>query len=176
MKVRVVGFSILGAAVLVAGGLALFALEFPRVRNNDMAPGLRQGDLLLACRICGVPQTGDVVVVSNADEADPERMSIRRVAAGPGDKIEVKKGQVLVNDRPLTGEKLDEIELANVDDVSSAPRKFEVWSEALGKHQFSTLRDKSVAPSGDVPAETLKNSYFLLADRRTFARDSRNYG
>src|SRR4051794_11477419 len=170
MKVRVVGFSILGTAVLVAGGLALFAFEFPRVRNNDMAPGLRQADLLLACRICGAPQKGDVVVVANADEADPERMSIRRVAAGPGDKVEVKKGQVLVNDQPLVGEKQEEIELPNLDDVVAAPRKFEVWTEQSGKHHFSILRDKGVAPSGDVPAETLKNSYFLLADRRTFAR------
>src|SRR5690242_3629049 len=49
MKIRVVGFWTLGGALLVGGGLALFALDFPRVHSNDMAPGLRDGDLVVAC-------------------------------------------------------------------------------------------------------------------------------
>jgi signal peptidase I len=177
MKFRVVGFSVLGTALLVAVGLALFAFDFPRVRTNDMAPGLRTGDLVLACRICGQPQPGDVVIFANSgEEAGEEKFSMRRVVAGPGDKIEVRKGQVLVNGQPLLDEKQEEIEIPNLDEVSATGRKFEVYAETLGKHHYRVIRDVHIAPTGELPPETLKNDYFVLADRRTFARDSRQYG
>jgi signal peptidase I len=174
MKFRVVGFWTLGGALLVAGGLASFAFELPRVHSNDMAPTLREGDLLLSCRVCGSPQRGDVVVFAPAD-ANEEKVTLRRVVAVPGDKVEVKKGVVLVNDHPLSVEKSAPLELP-IGQVGNQPMRFDATVETVGRHRYQTIRDAQVTPGGDLPAQTLSNEYFVLADRRTFARDSRSYG
>jgi signal peptidase I len=168
-------FTVLGVAVLVAAGLALFAFEFPRVRTNDMAPGLRADDLVVACRICGQPQRGDVVVFAPGSDDPEEKLSFRRVVAVPGDKVEVRKGQVLVNDRPLDDEKQGNVELS-LDQVTNAPARFEVALETLGKHRYRVIRDEKVTSSENLAPEVLKNDYFVLADRRTLTRDSRRYG
>jgi signal peptidase I len=173
MKIRVVGLSVLGTAVLVAGGLALFALDFPRIKNNDMAPGLQTGDLLLACRVCGEPKRGDVVMFAPNSEESDEPLSFRRIIGVPGDRVEVQKGRVLINGKPLEDYKQDPIELTDV--AAEGPKKLEVAVEIAGLHRYRVVRDVKVAPVGDRPADTLQG-YFLLADRRTFAKDSRSYG
>jgi signal peptidase I len=175
MKIRVVGFWTFGGALLVGGGLALFALEFPRVHSNDMAPGLREGDLVVSCRVCGSPQRGDVVVFTPSDTESDEKLSFRRVVAVPGDKIEVKKGEILVNDRPISSEK-DQPLLLPIGQTSNEPVKFDTTIETAGKHRYQIIKDPQVSPSGDVPAQTLTREYFVVADRRTFSRDSRQYG
>lgn len=174
MKIRLVGFSVLGVAVLVAGGLGLFAFDFPRPADNDMLPGLRKDDLLLACRICGEPRRGDVVLFASPD--DKGELTLRRVAAVPGDTVEVERGAVRVNGAPLDDEPGKTVQLANIDSLGSAPRIFDEVYETLGRHRFATLHDAQIAASGDRPAEKLDGEYFLLADRRSFARDSRAYG
>ena len=175
MKIRVVGFSVLGAAaVLVAGGLALFALDFPRVSNNEMAPGLRSRDLLMACRACGNPKRGDVVFFAAPDA--PEQLSARRVVAVPGDTVQIKKGQLLVNDRPLFAEKGGTVNLEGIDAIDDVARLFDQFTETIGNHRYTIIKDARTPVTGERAAETLKDEYFVLADRRTFARDSRVYG
>jgi signal peptidase I len=174
MKIRVVGLSVLGASALVAGGLALFAFDFPRLSSNEMAPGLRTRDLLLACRVCGNPKRGDVVFFMPPDA--PGTLSARRVAALPGDTVAVKKGVILVNDRPLFDEKAGTVTLEGIDAVDEVGRPFDQVNETLGTHRFVVIRDARTPVTGDRAPETLKDEYFVLADRRTFARDSRDYG
>ena len=174
MKIRVVGFSVLGAGVLVAAGLGLFAFDFPRLRSNEMAPSLRARDLLLACRVCGRPEHGDVVFFEPPDADGP--LIARRVIAGPGDKIEIRKGRILVNDRPLFAEKGALVQLSGVDDVDNGPRTFDSSFETLGKHRYQVLIDARTELSSSRAPETLKDEYFVVADRRTFVRDSRDFG
>ncbi|MCS7207828.1 MAG: signal peptidase I [Dehalococcoidia bacterium] len=45
------------------------------------------------------PRPGDVVVFHYP--RDPQRDFVKRVVAGPGDKVEIRSGIVFVNDRPL---------------------------------------------------------------------------
>ena len=164
---------ILLVALIVAGGLAFFALDFPRQPSNDMAPSLRKGDLVLACRVCGAPQRGDVVFFSVPEK--PAELSLRRVVAIPGDKVEIQKGRVLVNGEPLPEEKIAPMTL-DLDPVATGPHPYDAAIETLGTHHFRTLRDRNVSPAPDRPAETLADAYFLLADRRTLTSDSREYG
>jgi signal peptidase I len=165
---------ILAVALVVAAGLAFFALDFPRQPSNDMAPCLRKGDLVLACRVCGAPRLGDVVLFSVPEH--PAELSLRRVVAMPGDRVEVVKGRVLVNGAPLAAERTGTLSLDGMDDASPGPRSFEVTVEDAGAHHYRTVRDSSTALAGDRAAETLNDAYFLVADRRTFAADSREYG
>jgi signal peptidase I len=158
---------------VVAMGLMLFVVDFPRTLSDDMLPNLRKGDLLLACRVCGRPQRGDVVLFT-APGGGP--LSIRRVVGVPGDRVEVRAGQTLVNGQPLTAEEHGTLRLGGIDPVSTEPRSFAARAEHAGAHDYTVVRDHGVAQSGNRPAQTLDDAYFLVADRRTLVRDSRDYG
>jgi signal peptidase I len=160
-------------AVVMAMGLMLFVVDFPRTASDDMLPNLRKGDLLLACRVCGRPQRGDVVLFT-APDGGP--LTIRRVVGVPGDRVEVRAGQTLVNGKPLTSETLGNVRLAGIDPVSTEPRSFAARIEHGGTHDYEITRDHGVAQAGDRAAVTLEDAYFVLADRRTLVRDSRDYG
>ena len=158
---------------LVAMGLALFAVDFPRPSSDDMAPGIRKGDLLLACRACGKPKRGDVVLFTSPDNGP---LSVRRVVAVPGDRVEVHSGEMLVNGKPLDDSDAGTVKLADIDPVSSQPRPFSLAVETSGNHEYKVIRDLGVVSSGDRAPETLHDAYFVAADRRTLVRDSRDYG
>jgi signal peptidase I len=158
---------------LVAMGLALFAVDFPRPSSDDMAPGIRKGDLLLACRACGKPQHGDVVLFTSPDNGP---LSVRRVVAVPGDRIEVHHGELLVNGKPIENSEAGIVKLPDIDPVSSQPRPFSLSIEKSGDHEYKVIRDLGVISTGDRPPETLADAYFVTADRRTLVRDSRDYG
>jgi signal peptidase I len=165
------GWIILVAALVVMG-LALFAIDFPRPASDDMAPGIRKGDLLLACRVCGRPQRGDVVLFSAPDGP----LTIRRVVAVPGDRVEVRHGVALVNGKELEATEAGSVKLDGVDPVSKQPKPFTAFVEKNGEHEYQVIRDIDVISRSDRPAEMLGDSYFVLADRRTLVRDSRDYG
>ena len=158
---------------LVAMGLALFAVDFPRPSSDDMAPGIRKGDLLLACRACGKPQRGDVVLFTSPDNGP---LSVRRVVAVPGDRVEVHNGQMLVNGKPLDETESGILKLPNIDPISSQPRPFSLTIEKAGEHEYKVVRDLGVISTGDRVPETLADAFFVAADRRTLVRDSRDYG
>lgn len=158
---------------LVAMGLALFAVDFPRPSSDDMAPGIRKGDLLLSCRACGKPQRGNVVLFTSPDNGP---LSVRRVVAVPGDRVEVHNGEILVNGKRLADSDSGIVKLADVDPVSSQPRPFSLSVEKSGEHEYKVIRDLGVVSSGDRAPETLSDSFFVAADRRTLVRDSRDYG
>jgi len=158
---------------LVAMGLALFAVDFPRPSSDDMAPGIRKGDLLLACRACGKPQRGDVVLFTSPDNGP---LSVRRVVAVPGDRVEVHHGDLLVNGKAIDSTDGGILKLPNIDPISSQPRPFSLALEKSGEHEYKVIRDLGVVSTGDRVPETLADAYFVAADRRTLVRDSRDYG
>jgi signal peptidase I len=160
---------------LVAMGLALFAVDFPRPMSDDMAPGIRKGDLLLACRVCGRPRRGDVILFSPPDD-DGAPLELRRVVAVPGDRVEVHDGKVLVDGQPLDDSDAGTVTLDGIDPDAKQPRPFAASDEGAGVHEYRVIRDLGVTSTGDRPPQTLDGAYFVLADRRTLVRDSRDYG
>jgi signal peptidase I len=161
---------ILLVATLVVMGLALFMFDLPRPASDDMAPSIRKGDLLFACRVCGAPARGDVVLFT---PPDGKGLVLRRVIALPGDTVEVKNGVMLVNGAPL--EHVDPPE-APPFSLAGETRHFAVSVEKNGTHEYRTIRDASVPPPGDRKPVKLGDEYFLAADRRTQTSDSRAYG
>src|SRR6184192_3927563 len=145
---------------LVAMGLALFAVDFPRPSSDDMAPGIRKGDLLLACRACGKPKRGDVVLFTSPDNGP---LSVRRVVAVPGDRVEVHHGEILVNGKSIDASDGGIVKLPDVDPVSSQPRPFSLALEKSGDHEYKVVRDLGVVSSGDRAPETLADAYFVAA-------------
>jgi signal peptidase I len=153
-------------------GLGLFVFDFPRTGSDEMAPNLRRGDLLLACRLCGGPDRGDVVVFASPDQKG--ELSIRRIVGAPGDRVEVHRGEVWVNGMPLVDAREADIKLPNID--GGAPKPFSVVRETVGGHQFRAVRDANLQATSNRAPQMLDDEYFLVADRRTTARDSRDYG
>jgi signal peptidase I len=165
---------ILIVVALVAIGLMLFVVDFPRPMSDDMAPNIRKGDLLFACRVCGQPQRGDVVLFTPPGGNGP--LEIRRVVGVPGDRVEVRHGVTLVNGVALPASGAGTVRLDGVDPVSPLARPFQAWREQAGAHDYRVIRDLSVTLAGDRRAELLDDAYFVVADRRTLVRDSRDYG
>lgn len=104
-----------------------------------LIPGRSNGDFLF-----GGPSRGDVVVFRSP--SDNSRDFVKRVIGLPGDRIEVRGGQVLVN-----GQELDESAY-----ISSPPAY--------------------TYPSGGMPSVVPPEHYFVLGDNRNASQDSHVFG
>ena len=82
---------------------------------------------------------------------------------------------MLVEGKPLESEALAPVELARMNPDDPAPKRFRAAWETSGKHRYRVVEDAWATPQGDRPAEKL-DGFFLLADRRTLERDSRDFG
>ncbi len=97
-------------ALVVLVVLHLFVFRFVNVQSTSMFATLRPGDLLLVQRWpkwTGL-QRGDIVVFRDPlreDEARSKRaLMVKRVAAGPGDELEITRGKLLINGKPIPDE------------------------------------------------------------------------
>lgn len=88
-------------AVLAVLALAFF-LRTPQVSGLSMAPHIASGEIVLintmAYRL-HAPARGDIIAFHH-DGPTPETF-IKRVIGLPGDRIEIRRGQVVVNGTPL---------------------------------------------------------------------------
>jgi signal peptidase I len=87
-------------AILVAGAAIVVTYGILPVRGQgpSMQPTIRDGQLLIVSKVSFTlrpPRRGEVVAVRLAGD---EAVLIKRILAGPGDRIEIKNGEVMVND------------------------------------------------------------------------------
>ncbi len=85
---------------LVAGGWLLVTYGILPVRGQgpSMAPTIADGQLLIVSRLSyawRAPRRGEVVAVRLAGD---QAVLVKRILAGPGDRIAIDEGQVVVND------------------------------------------------------------------------------
>lgn len=107
-----------GIAVVLAIAVALtirfFLIEAYRIPSTAMKPTLEAGDTIFVSKSAfglrlpgssrpflklSAPQRGDVVIFSTP--ATPGRDFIKRVIGLPGDRVEIRKNTLLLNDKPL---------------------------------------------------------------------------
>lgn len=91
------------ALLFVAIVTHLFIATVFRISGESMLPNFQDGQFVLVDRVGYVfspPRRGDVVVLEFP--GDPtNRKFIKRIIGLPGEKVEIRGGQVLVNDQPL---------------------------------------------------------------------------
>lgn len=104
------------SALLFAGINAVSARI--RVDGYSMEPTLHNGEFVIVNKMAyrlGNPQHGDVIVFHYP--RDPEQEYIKRIVGLPGDRVQVRDGQVYVNDQ-----------LINEPYIAAAPKYQSEWS------------------------------------------------
>jgi signal peptidase I len=181
------------AGIVLAVFLAKGAIAEPfYVPSGSMEPTLLIGDALLASKYPygygtaslpmqitlpetgrvfeGTPKRGDVVVFRWP--GDSSQAWVKRVVGLPGDRIQMRQGQLFINDHPATL-KQDGVTEAEDDNgnVERAYRYIETLPNGVS-HAILKLRDNGRldnTPEVTVPAGKL----FVLGDNRDNSADSR---
>jgi signal peptidase I len=95
---------VIAVAVAFALLLKAFVVEQFQVDGHSMDTTLHNGDRVLVNKLSyrlHDPHRGDVVVLKRLDGPSGERDLIKRVIGLPGERIEVRDCQVLINDKVL---------------------------------------------------------------------------
>lgn len=82
--------------------LIRFAMQNFRVEGFSMEPNFHDGQFLLVSKVeymLHQPERGDVIVFRFPNQ--PSRDFIKRIIGLPGDHIDIRNGQVIVNNEPL---------------------------------------------------------------------------
>jgi signal peptidase I len=156
-----------------------FVFEPFRIPSASMMPGLVDGDFILVNKYAyglrlpllnthvvdiGQPHRGDVVVFRLP--ADPRTNLIKRLVGLPGDHVQVRDNQVLVNGTPMP--QSADGNYAGDLGFHGAPLVRERFGDAA--HELMLARDRWTTDfDGIVP----RGSYFFMGDNRNDSEDSR---
>lgn len=120
------------------------------VSGNSMAPTINEKDFIVTEDFSKIKRF-DVIVFTSPDG----NTYVKRVIGLPGDRVEYKKDQLLIN-----GVKKDEPFLKNI-------------KKKENEYVFTTdLDSKELIGMTKIP----KNQYFVLGDNRRLSKDSRSFG
>jgi signal peptidase I len=157
------------------------ALEAFRVPTASCYPTIVPNDRLFANKSVYKtkdPRRGDVVVFICPE--DRQWNWIKRVIAVAGDTVEIKDGELYINDEKLQQQKLTQSTLDNIRiKVEGKPLQGEVFEETNGnaKYKIFLAKPPHDKTTGDFAKITIPKHYcFVLGDNRNNSRDSRHFG
>jgi signal peptidase I len=154
-------------SIVLALGIRTFVAEARWIPSGSMEPTLHgtpnqwEADKIIVDKLkykFSQPQRGDIVVFSPTEELQKEQYQdafIKRVIGLPGETVQLKKGRVYINDKPLDEKNYLSSKQATVIDVCTSGQQ----PPFLGQPQ-------TIPP----------NSYLVLGDNRNSSYDSRCWG
>ena len=172
--------------LLIFGGRA-FAYEPMRVPSGSMTPTLLTGDFILVDKHAyglrnpfdnerwtgaGTPARGDVAVFRYPH--DPSQRYVKRIVGLPGDVVEIRDGELILNGRP-TPLRAEAIVVDTGSPGPAVPRRR--FTEDLDGREHAILRCTNGCADGQggrwvVP----EGHYFAMGDNRDNSADSRYWG
>jgi signal peptidase I len=116
------------------------------------------------------PERGDVVVFKFPP--NPSLDYIKRVIGLPGDRIQMKEGQLYINGTAVPREKVGQIDNP---DITEVDRPVDVYKETLPNGVFYDTLDLTPSSIGDNTREFVvpEGHYFMMGDNRDNSTDSR---
>lgn len=177
-------FLTLSCAIVAALLVRYFLLAAYRVPTSSMAPTLRPGDFIFSSqssyglKIPGsknrlgfeAPERGDVIIFSQPGKSGTTY--VKRVLAVGGDRIEIQKGLVILNDVPVVYESVDSGLMSDLPGF-----KFQkVLKESIGEKSHLVMYAAD-GPSGSMAPRVIPpDEVFVLGDNRDASDDSRDWG
>jgi signal peptidase I len=173
-------------AVALAAGLLLTGCNLPygpttyTFSSASMLPTIGEGDLILApskpCR--GIaPQRGDIVAfhapvyAGGPPSSSKPVMRLQRVVAGPGDRLAIKAGRLVLNGAPVRAHQngFYRLESGTAVDI--------VYETLAPARRYATLGGQAIGPMSNQAEITIPaGHWFILGDNRDNALDSRVFG
>lgn len=183
-------------AVAIALAIRTFVFQSFYVPSDSMFPTLLIGDHVFvsklaygarvpfsSARLPGYrePRRGDVAVFQLARDGRriyapdrrpdlPTEAFIKRLAALPGEEIEIRRGLVVLN-----GEQVEQVRTGETFTDPSG-RVFDVLEETLGECRHRVLDDPRMPQMDVAPQRIEEGRYFFLGDNRDNSYDSRGWG
>jgi len=174
----------LGLALLIAILIRVFVVAAFRISTPAMEPSVKVGDFVIGFKLpFGLklshlshkfgntsPARGDLVFFSCPNKI--HKVCLRRAVAVSGDKVELRKKRLYVNDIMAKYEKSEVEPTSSL--VSQIPivALSEVWQNSQRSIIISSDESQGDFPPFMVPP----GAFFSLADNRDFTEDSRHWG
>ena len=171
-------------AAIVALFIRQFVVEAFKIPSGSMIPTLTIGDHLLVNKFVygpripftdmrifrwKEPKRGDIIVFKYPENED--KNFIKRIVGLPGDKVEIRNGVLLINDRPV---RIEEIADATSDDGLLGTSQQYVEHLGSVSHRMQYLHDQSDNNFGPITVPPEK--VFVMGDNRDNSQDSRVWG
>jgi signal peptidase I len=183
--------SVIVQALILALIIRTFLFQPFSIPSGSMRPTLLEGDYLFVTkwsygysrhslpfspnifsgRIFGsAPERGDVAVFKLPP--NPSLDYIKRVIGLPGDRIQVRDGQLFINDQAVPREKVGRIDNPDITEVSGP---VDVYRESLPNGVSYDTLDLTPNSIGDDTREFIvpEGHYFMMGDNRDNSTDSR---
>ncbi|MGH9033896.1 MAG: signal peptidase I, partial [Acidimicrobiia bacterium] len=161
-KIIVEWVLLIGGALLIAFLIKTFLFQAFYIPSESMTPTLKVGDRVLVNKLSYKlhdVNRGDIVVFEAPDDEGTPGVKdlVKRVVGLPGETVELRDGQVFIDNKPL-----DEPYLAPDDTRQTVPTQ-----DFAGKCEPPVSRTTCVVPA---------DSYLVFGDNRNESKDGRVFG
>lgn len=170
-------------AVLCALFVRNFVVTAYKVPTGSMQPTLKPGDFIFCSRMsygfpipfspkkwgASAPLRGDLVVFTYPNQ--PGVSYVKRVVGLPGDRVQIMKGRLFINEEPLKYEKL-----LDKNNENPNPELFDIYQESFGENHWRLIFQKKPETKDFGPLVVPPGEVFLLGDNRDASDDSRYWG